>query len=407
MKSTVRIQYHPSQDELKPSWLPSLRRYPILMLFGTLSANLSSRENCIPEFVFKINVTSSECNVVHRAFLLNLSEFCAMSSFSDSKPVFKDRCHAAGLSETITETVVNAGFDTLSKFAFSSSCVPGSGDDSAFIKTLRAVLSRDATLSELASFRKLLHEAYSCVTQEMKQQLERSEDVTARKLTQPERADLYQRQVKRLVGLVLKGPLEPSDNLVDTYCAMYEANRVRFIPWEKYTSKEAELDKDIRPDQMFAIDSNGKLKVENKQAAPTADTSTEILLQYALQRRGLAMDQSNLLEFTKHQAWVDRLIKTRLHIPPPGYNKPTFRQLLEADKKLFEVLADATRSGVQANAKGRPLDSEFEKAMNATERVVIQRMTRSHRAVVQIVLRLIVLPRKGKDEVKERASHWQ
>ena len=62
----------------------------------------------------------------------------------------------------------------------------------------------------------------------MKQQLERSEDVQTRKLTQPERADLYEGQVERITGLTLRGPLEPS---VDQ--AMYEANRLRFVPWEK------------------------------------------------------------------------------------------------------------------------------------------------------------------------------
>ena len=113
----------------------------------------------------------------------------------------------------------------MSKFAFASSYVPGSGDDSEFVRTLKPVLGRDTGLSGLAPFRKLLHEAYSLVTQEMKQQLERSEDVHTRKLTQPERADLYERQVKRITGLILKGPLEPSDALVDVFCAMYEANR--------------------------------------------------------------------------------------------------------------------------------------------------------------------------------------
>ena len=77
----------------------------------------------------------------------------------------------------------------------------------------------------------------------MKQQLEKSEDVLTRKLTQPERADLYERQVKRITGLTLRGPLEPSDGLVDLFCAKYEANRLRFVPWEKYTAKEAEIDK--------------------------------------------------------------------------------------------------------------------------------------------------------------------
>eukprot|EP00435_Cladocopium_sp_Y103_P059251 s441_g21.t1 len=288
-------------------------------------------------------------------------------SFADSKPVFKDRAIAAGLSEQIIQNLVDEKLDTLSKFAFASAYVPGSGDDSEFIKTLKTVIKRDPALGELASFRKLLHEAYSLVTAEMKQQLERSEDFQARKLTQPERADLYERQVKRITGLTLKGPLEPSDALIDVFCAIYESNRLRWVPWEKYTAKEAELDKETKTEHLFAVDSSGKLKVENKRSDPIADTSTEILLQYALQRRGLSMDQANLLDFKTHQLWVDRLIKVRLQVPPPGYSKTTFRQLLEADKKLFEELADETRHGIQSTTKGRPLDNIFETCMNKAE----------------------------------------
>lgn len=132
---------------------------------------------------------------------------------------------------------------------------------------------------------------------------------------------------------------------------MYESNRVRFIPWEKYTSKETELDRELKSEHLFSLDSSGQLKLESKKLEAVADTGSEILLQYALQRRGLSMDQANLLEFTIHQRWVDRLIRVRLTIPPPGYSKPTFRQLLDSDKKLFEELADETRHGVQANPK--------------------------------------------------------
>ena len=158
-------------------------------------------------------------------------------SFADSVPVFKDRAASAGLSEEIRTSLDGAGLNTLSKFAFASSYVPGAGDDAEFVKTVKSVLGRDPTLGELASFRKLLHESYSLVTQEMKQQLERSEDVQTRKLTQPERADLYERQVKRITGLTLRGPLEPSDGLVDLFCAMYEANRLRCALGKVYSKR--------------------------------------------------------------------------------------------------------------------------------------------------------------------------
>ena len=324
----------------------------------------------IAQFV-SFDVHFELCNVLlsfnfARIILPNLRNLSVMA-FADSKPVFKDRATAAGLQEEVMALLSTSGLDTLSKFAFASSYVPGSGDDSEFVKMVKNVLGRDASLSELASFRKLLHEAYSLVTQEMKQQLERSEDVHARKLTQPERADLYERQVKRITGLTLRGPLEPSDALVDAFCAMYESNRIRFVAWEKYTARDAELDKDAKPEHLFALDSSGKLKVEGKKSDPIADTSSEILLQYALQRRGLSMDQANLLDFGIHQLWVDRLLKVRLQAPPSGYAKTSFRQMLEADKKLFEELSNETRHGVQMTVKGRPLDLVFENCMNKPE----------------------------------------
>ncbi len=132
-----------------------------------------------------------------------------------------------------------------------------------------------------------------------------------RKLTQPERADLYSRQAQRLNGLCLKGPLEPSDVLNDAFCGIYETNRLRFVPWKNYHAKETELEKDSKPEHMFSLDASGKLKIESKKTDVSADTSTEILLQYALQRRGLSMDQANLLEYNIHQKWVDRVIKMR------------------------------------------------------------------------------------------------
>jgi len=79
------------------------------------------------------------------------------------------------------------------------------------------------------------------------------------------------------------------------------------------------------------------------------------------------MDQANLLEFRTHQLWVDRVLKVRLQAPLAGYTRTSFRQVLEADKKLFEELANATRPGVQAIVNGTPLDLVFEDCMNKPE----------------------------------------
>ena len=104
-----------------------------------------------------------------------------------------------------------------------------------------------------------------------------------------------------------QGALEPSDALI------YKSNRLRFVPWEKYTAKDSELEKECKPEHMFSLDSSGKLKIESKKTDVAADTSTEILLQFALQRRGLSS------------------------------------------------------AGVQVTAEGRPLDKHFVECMNRSE----------------------------------------
>ena len=84
-----------------------------------------------------------------------------MSSFAESEAVFKDRATSAGLDGDILKALNDAGFKTLSKSAFSSSYTPGAVDETPFVKTIKDILKRDANLSELASFRRLLHEAFS------------------------------------------------------------------------------------------------------------------------------------------------------------------------------------------------------------------------------------------------------
>ena len=150
--------------------------------------------------------------------------------------------------------------------------------------------------------------------------------------------------------------------------ASYEANELRYIPWEKCVSKEAELAGEKKKDVRFTVEeSSGKLKIEQKQPDLVADTSTEILVQQALTRRALAMDQANLLEFNVMDQWTQRIMKARMQTPAENFSKPTWKQLEAADRQLFSELRDKTRSGVQTTGAGRPLDSLLPDAMYMNE----------------------------------------
>ncbi|CAE7242070.1 unnamed protein product [Symbiodinium sp. CCMP2592] len=286
------------------------------------------------------------------------------ASYSDSRSVFDARVDACGLPRE-DAVKVKAAVGSLRQLAFISSFTPGQADEAPLMAALKSMLSREAELAVQASFRALYHEAYAIVTSEMRQKIEKSEEPTARRLTQPERAERHEKQVAKLVGVLIKGPSEPSEALVDKAVSAYEQNELRYISWESCTSREQEVASERKKDTRFTIDEHsGKLKVENKEAEDKASTASEVHVLQALQRRSLALDQANLVEYTLMQQWSDRLLRARMDDPPPQYSRPSWGQLVAADKKLFSELRDLTRDGVQSSSGGvRPLDKHLPAVM--------------------------------------------
>ncbi|CAE6964726.1 SLC24A2 [Symbiodinium natans] len=293
------------------------------------------------------------------------------ASYSDSQSVFNARVDASGLTKE-DATKIKAAVSSLRQLAFISSFTPGQADESPLMAALKLMLGRDAELGVQASFRALYHESYAVVTSELRQKIEKSEEPASRRLTQPERAERFEKQKKKLVGVSIKGLSEPSEALVDRAVACYENNELRYLSWEICTSREQEVGSDRRRDTRFTVDEHtGRLKVENKDAEQKAVTSSEVHVMQALQRRSLAMDQANLVEYATMQQWSDRLMRARMQEAPAGYVRPTWAQLVAADKKLFSELRDLTRDGVQSSGGARPLDTHLQTVMNSFDVVCL------------------------------------
>ena len=286
-------------------------------------------------------------------------------SYTKDEAVLTARALAAGLDVSLVEKIQAAGMTTIAKVAFCSSYLPGSADESPMVEAFKCAIGRDPVLSKLAAFRLLFHECYAIVSQEMKVLVERSADsAEVRRLTNVERADRYDKQVKRLCGITIKDHVEPSDALVDLACTQYDNNRISYISWEKCTSRLDEQERDMKKDPLLSFDvSGGKLRLEKKGQDLNADVSNDLKVQLALQRRALAYDQANVIDYTLMMSWADRLMKVRMSDPPPGYTKVSFAQMERADRRFFAELNDQTRSGIQATVQGRPVELVFKKAM--------------------------------------------
>ncbi|CAE7265821.1 unnamed protein product, partial [Symbiodinium sp. CCMP2456] len=252
--------------------------------------------------------------------------------------VFKKRVESSGLSKEDATNLLS-GLRTLKQLAFVSSYTPGQADEKPLLDAFTKLVKRDtgADLAAQASFRALFHTAYAIVTTELRQAVEKTDESVTRTLSAPEREERYTRQVKKLAGVSIKGDSEPSEALVDYCVSIYEANTLRFIPWEKCTSRLAELQGDAKKDTRFTHDAQGKaLKLETKPQDLQCAVDSEIHVMQALQRRALACDQANLIDYTVLEEWHQRLLRAR----------------------LFAEMQDRSRAGIQSDATGRAHDGK-------------------------------------------------
>jgi aryl carrier-like protein len=286
-----------------------------------------------------------------------------MSNLIDSVAVFEQRALQCGLTVAERDALVAAQSDTLAKYAFSCNYAPGAADERPFITMVTVVLGQAPDAVQAGSFRRLFFEAYTLAAADLRQRVDRVEDSQPRKLAAPERAFRYQSQVARLGGLNLVNELEPSDALVDRACQMFEDNRLVYLDWELCTKKSQEL-RGIKKIPVVQPHASGQIRWTNQEQLLEANLDSELLIRFALQRRGLALDQASLITFGTHDAWVDHLFFHRMAVPPANYAKVSLEQLINADKALHAKMATLTRAGIVPTALGlRPLDAALTASM--------------------------------------------
>ena len=133
-------------------------------------------------------------------------------AYVESQAVFESRVTAVGLKDEIKEAFLRGGVKNLATLAFID-YNPGSPSEKPLIDVFDKLIGRESSVAERAGLRRLFHESYALVTAELKMSVEKSEETVARKLSQPERNDRYETQVKKLSGMKLRGPHEPADAL--------------------------------------------------------------------------------------------------------------------------------------------------------------------------------------------------
>ena len=288
-------------------------------------------------------------------------------SFGDSAAVFKARAADIGLTDDEFRKLEGQGLTTMASFAFCCHFNPSASDEKPLVDLVTKVLAAAPTLKQMSCFRRLFAEAYATIASDIKARVEASEDSSVKRLAPADRAERLKEQQSRLKGIDLTGHHEPGDGLVDRAVSMYESDRLQYIEWASCISRQHELLTGQKKDSSVSFDNTGALKINTKTTSQPCDVSTDMMVRYALVRRGLALEQANVLAYGTHDSLVEKYMAARLLEPPPGYARIGLKQIETADRQFFVLMAEKTRGGIMVKGGARPCDDHFASVLSSAE----------------------------------------
>ena len=288
-------------------------------------------------------------------------------SYSDSKAVFKKRFLEIGLTDANYEAFNAEGLNTLGTFAFACNYSPGASDERPLVTLATNVLGSAPSTKEMACIRRLFSEAYSTIAADIRTKVEATDEALVKKLAPAERSQRLKDQQSRLTGLDLRGNYEPGDSLVDRAVAAYEADRVSYITWDVCVSRDHEIVTGSKKDANLSFDSSGVLKLTKRDQVEPCSTTNEMQVRYCLIRRGLALDQANVMRFKLHDRLAEKLMNARMEVPATGCVRLSLKQIETADKKFWTLMAEKTRDGIKSSPAGRPCDLNFNACLDSPE----------------------------------------
>ncbi|CAE7283062.1 unnamed protein product, partial [Symbiodinium sp. KB8] len=263
----------------------------------------------------------------------------------DSEVEFKRRALQLGVTASNIDSLIASGFKTFGQFAFSVPYQPGSADESPLVELLTSSLSGEPEADQLSCLRRLFWESHGLAVRDLRLRQEHGADAVLKKLPTSERVARAEAQKKRLNGLTWSPETEPSHQLVDRFVSMVEEQTVIYIRPELCASRAQET-LQIKQAKTFSFGSDGQLRLSHKVDDLECSTAGEWKLRMALQRKSLAMDLAGLVSFQVGEEWHTYLFTVREREVPKNMKQVSLQQILDADKRLWILLAEEVRGKI-------------------------------------------------------------
>lgn len=279
----------------------------------------------------------------------------------DSKAAFRERALEIGITSADLDLLDGGGLGSFSQYAFCCAYQPGAHSDDALFEHLEAVLGNKPTGASASNFRRLFFECHALSLRDLQSRMDRTDTSEVKILPLAEKVQRIEELRKAFPGAMLSTTLEPSHSLIDRAVHQAEEGCVKLIELHTCTSREQEIKCDKTSPQL-TFDSSGNIKVTKQQQVTECSAQGEIRLRAAFTRRSLAYHLANLASFEKLEAWTQLLFDRICQDPPTGYKHISIDQIVRADRRLWVMVAEDTRSKVNVVTNGiKAVDAAIER----------------------------------------------
>ena len=282
----------------------------------------------------------------------------------DYTAAFEKRCDELrpGLKDVFSASFVT----TFSELAFAVGTPQSPVTDAVMQRFADNLFGGPCTIGDCAVIKRIHFEATTLVMADLRLQVT-SGDMSEplKKLPYVEKIRRINQQQNRITGISHKNEQQPSHSLIDTCFQMVESGALIYIAPSKCSSRDSEIaaESKAKTKQVLTLE-QGSLKTSSAPELPLADVGTELKLMFALQRRGLAFDLVNLVSWSVHVEWTNKLYRALMTESASGFHPITLSQLLKADRELFMILASEETGPLKADpGNDPPLDAAIGRLM--------------------------------------------
>lgn len=281
-------------------------------------------------------------------------------SLIDSAASFENRCNEICKTGELFAGLNHHAVNTYSKLAFSIGTPQAAPTDAQFEALSEKVFGASPSIGQSSMVRQIHFEATTLIVASLNEQVKSdSQDPSslAKKLPAAEKLSRHVAQQKRLTGIQMVGELCPSHQLLDLANSIVESGVIVWIAPSRCSKRDDEIHANIKPSASSVQVENATLKLAQVPIVTKADLGTELKLQWAFQRRGLAMDQCRLLSWSVHEKWLQNLLNAMTRDCPTGYHSVKMEQVIRADQEMWTLLAQQNITSLKPQADVPSLDA--------------------------------------------------